>query len=1342
MLTKSSLFTLLFSVVFVCVLSGQSQGMYQGEPDRSALPPTNPQTVYGSLSRLYSNTQCGLEYQMQSVRLGQRFSPQGSAQPAPIVFNTIPVCANILKVFAWTEVLGYGSIPVQLNITDSVAFDSSYVMTLTGSSIDVCWTMGGTHAYRADITGAITCNGTYWVSGLPTSTDQDNYDIEGITIMVIYTNPNSTSTGTLILDDGNITSRADTVNYTMNNYSVCGTPMNAQALYVVGDKQFDGYTWDWNTTNLTEPNWNWWNSSSHAIPMTINDTTSSFTLRDSADCFSLLVTGIYFNSNCNTCSVSNILNVNVATAANTCNGNGSATVNVTGGTPPYTYQLNTNQPQSQSTFANLSPGIYTVQVRDAAGSCSGQQFTIVNSSLTISAIATVDARCTAPGSCTVTVTGGSTPYTYSWDNSLPVGSNTIGNLAIGNHSVLITDVNGACAYGVFAINNDSNYYVTVARTNSLCNAPTGTATATMINGAAPYSYQWSTMPVQTTATATGLAAGTYWVTVTDSLGCVANMFANIGQGPLPSFLTYLVSKDSVCNQVGLNSGKVRIGAITGGVGPFSCWWQTNPIQYNDTAFGLAAGTYLVSVLDSGTGCIRTTSRIVTSVPAFDVNLSKTAVTCSNNGTASVSTIVGGDAPFTYSWHTTPVQTTNSISGLTPGYYAVTVTDSRGCMIVDSINVNSNPLYNINYGYSALHKCDSFYTDSALFHASVSGGGVAPFTYQWGTVPPTFNDSIYFSSPDTVLLTVTDANGCVNTRTIYCPAVDEFTVALQTTPGCSNTNGTATVTMPTSPSYTYVWNTIPPTNGVSVSAPPGVYQVSVTNLTGCTITKSVTISNGTAIDVQPASWEAHCDTIAGSVYAYINGGIPPYTYIWNASSQLTTPGLWGLSPATYSVQVTDQCGNSDTGSVIVTGNGFLGVASTMIPPTCSDSAIAYLTPTFGAPPYIFNWNTTPVQNGDTLQNPVPGNYSYSVTDSNGCQTFGSFSIPSTPFSITVSNSVQSNCMDTVVFTASSIEPSAVYTWQPGNIINDSLQVLALNSSSFTVTATAACGTISDTVSVTILPNTNTISICGVSVDTALNKNAVSWDIPGGFNFGNYCVFRESLPNSGIYNPIATVPATASGYYLDPSANPSVSDYRYKLGTIDSCGDTSMLSTPHKTIYTTISAGSNNSWDISWTPYSGAGITNYLIYSSFNNNAYTLLGTVNSTTFTFNDPNPPGVVTNYCIAATTTSSCNNQTTTNYMSYSNVVAGSFVGINPDPDQLAISVYPNPTSGSFQLVTAVPVNYKLTDLAGKEVMNGNCMSGTNSISTSDLSSGVYFLIIADDSGNLHTEQLIIEKE
>ena len=128
-----------------------------------------------------------------------------------------------------------------------------------------------------------------------------------------------------------------------------------------------------------------------------------------------------------------------------------------------------------------------------------------------------------------------------------------------------------------------------AQTNVLCfGGTTGDATVTATGGTAPYTYSWNTTPVQTGQTATGLAAGTYTVTVTDAGGCTTTATVTITEPAAALAATITAQTNVLC--FGGTTGDATVTA-TGGTAPYTYSWNTTPVQTGQTATGLAAGTY-------------------------------------------------------------------------------------------------------------------------------------------------------------------------------------------------------------------------------------------------------------------------------------------------------------------------------------------------------------------------------------------------------------------------------------------------------------------------------------------------------------------------------------------------------------------------------------------------------------------------------------------------------------------------------------------------------------------------------------------------------------------------------
>ncbi|MBA4318308.1 MAG: hypothetical protein C0412_07900, partial [Flavobacterium sp.] len=229
------------------------------------------------------------------------------------------------------------------------------------------------------------------------------------------------------------------------------------------------------------------------------------------------------NSNSGTLTISTIATTGSSTDIS-CNGgsNGSATVVASGGISPYTYSWSPSGGTS-ATASGLSTGNYTVTITDNIGCQATRNFTITEPSAIIAtASAQTNIACNggATGSATVSATGGTPGYTYLWSNGATTA--TVTGIAAGTYTVTVTDANGCTATRNFTITQPSAISTaTGSQTNVSCNGGTnGSASVSPSGGTAGYTYSWSPSG-GTAATATGLAAGSYTVTVTDANGCTA-----------------------------------------------------------------------------------------------------------------------------------------------------------------------------------------------------------------------------------------------------------------------------------------------------------------------------------------------------------------------------------------------------------------------------------------------------------------------------------------------------------------------------------------------------------------------------------------------------------------------------------------------------------------------------------------------------------------------------------------------------------------------------------------------------------------------------------------------------
>jgi hypothetical protein len=612
-----------------------------------------------------------------------------------------------------------------------------------------------------------------------------------------------------------------------------------------------------------------------------------------------------------------------ATGTNvTCNTgtNGTATATPSGNLSPVTYVWSNGA--TTATISNLTAGTYTVTVTESVNCTATANYTVTEPSDITLACAKTDVTTSGGnnGTATVTATGGTSPYTYLWSNGATTASIT--SLTAGTYTVTVTDANGCSDVCSSQVNEPGcNLTASATGTNVSCNAGTnGTATATPSGNLSPVTYVWSNGA--TTASITTLAAGTYNVTIAESVNCTATANYTVTE---PSDITLACAKTDVTTTGG-NNGTATV-TVTGGTNPYTYLWSNGATTASIT--GLTAGTYTVTVTDAN-GCSDVCSSQVNE-PGCNLTASATGtnVSCNagTNGTATV-TPSGNLSPVTYVWSNGA--TTASITTLVTGTYNVTVTESANCTATANYTV-TEPL-DITL---ACAKTDVTTTGGSNGTASVTAtGGTSPYTYLWSNGATTA--SITGLTAGTYTVTVTDANGCADvcSSQVNEPGCNLTASATGTNVSCNaGTNGTATATPSGNLSpVTYAWSNGATTATIS-NLTAGTYTVTVTESVNCTATASYTVTEPSDITLACAKTDA--TTTGGSngtATVTATGGTSPYTYLW--SNGATTASITSLTAGTYTVTVTDANGCSDVCS------------STIVEPGCTQPTVGTNTPIEG------------------------------------------------------------------------------------------------------------------------------------------------------------------------------------------------------------------------------------------------------------------------------------------------------------------------------------------------------------------------------------------------------------
>jgi PKD repeat protein len=353
-----------------------------------------------------------------------------------------------------------------------------------------------------------------------------------------------------------------------------------------------------------------------------------------------------------------------------------------------------------------------------------------------------DATCLQAGSVTSSVTGGS-GFGYLWSYNTATSAN-LSSVPAGSYTVTVTNSNTCTGTATTTVGAAPSITASAAKTDAVCNQSNGTVTASATGGTG-YTYQWADGP--TGANRTGVAPGTYSVTVTASNGCTATATATVGS--TGGISTTLAKTNTTCN---LPNGTIT--STTTGGSNYTYLWNDGLTTANRT--NLAPGTYSVTVTSSN-GCTASASATVASTgTSLSATASATATPACNqsNGTVTVS-VTGGTPAYNYAWNTNPGQNSQSATNLPAGSYTVTVTDNAGCTTTSNINLTNTG------GPTASITGNGSICAGGSTTLTASGGG----SYQWSNGLGT-NAQVSVSPGATVTytVTVTGSGNCIATAT--------------------------------------------------------------------------------------------------------------------------------------------------------------------------------------------------------------------------------------------------------------------------------------------------------------------------------------------------------------------------------------------------------------------------------------------------------------------------------------------------------------------------------------------------------------------------------------------------
>lgn len=738
--------------------------------------------------------------------------------------------------------------------------------------------------------------------------------------------------------------------------------------------------------------------------------------------------------------------------------NGVLSGNVSGGTPGYT--LSWSNGFTGNPDINLCTGNYTLTVTDQNGCVKTATSTVGTPSAITLAQTTSATACSGScnGSATITATGGTPPFLYSYNSATPAVTNTTGiitGLCAGNYIASVTDANSCPQSIAFSISSPPLLSAAITGTQNSCTACTGAATVLASNGSPGYTYAWTnslSATVGTNAAASSLCAGNYTVTVTDSHLCTATTTVGIQQTVISAAV--LGGSGILC--FGACTGSAVVSP-SGGTPPYNYTW-TPSAQTTQTATGLCAGNYTVTVKESaGSGCTSTATINITTPSSITVSGTSSNLTCFNvcNG-AITSTVSGGTGTMNYSWSPGGAST-SSVSSLCNGTYTLHVTDANGCTTTPQTFTVTQPTSITATFVKTLPTGCSLNNGSIC--ATPSGGSGSGYTYTWS--PVTGSTSCISSlSAGVYSVIVADGAGCTTSLATILNSPSGPTISTsQQSVACFNaaTGGCTVTALGTAP-FNYTWTPAAAGNvSVAAGVASGTYIVSVQDGNNCITNQSVVIQQPSSLTVNSNLSNSKCSggSPTGSITITPSGATPAYSFSWTGPSfNATTQNVTGLGPGTYSLVVTDAnlCPTQFTYSITAPPAITLNVTSTKSV-ICAGFTNGSITAAASGGTLGFTYSWTPLapftgSTTPTVLNLGPGVYSVVATDGNNCPSApATWTLTASTLSASVlqqSATCASSCNAAATLNVSGGSPTYTFSWSFGTSTTSVLSGLCVGN----------------------------------------------------------------------------------------------------------------------------------------------------------------------------------------------------------------------------------------------------------------------------------------------------------
>ncbi len=716
-----------------------------------------------------------------------------------------------------------------------------------------------------------------------------------------------------------------------------------------------------------------------------------------------------------------------------------------------------NQIGTGSTI-NVCPGSATTYTAQATyTNCGGAQVVVTSdvsvgfsgTSANIDSIHEISCNGGSDGAVYASYNTGSAILSYGWSPG-GAGQTHLDGIPAGTYIFSVTDAANCTLYDTVVLVDPPLLVVTVSDTTlTSCAAnPVTSLTATPSGGTPGYTYVWDSGP--TSQTITGVGAGTYTVTVSDSKLCTASDAGTISVVAGSITFNQPVIDDASC--LG-NDGSITV-SVSGATPTVNYTWS-NGLPNGDTQTGLSAGTYSVTATD-GIGCTATASYTVgQSAPISFGTPVITDATCAGNNGSIVVNVIGATPTVNYTW-SNGLPNSDTQTGLAAGTYSVTATDANNCSATAAYTVGQGAP--ISFGTPVITDATCAGNDGSIVVNVV--GATPTVSYTWSNGLPN-SDTQTGLAAGTYSVTATDANGCTATAsyTVGQTAPISLSTPIIIDATCAGNDGSIVVDVigGTDP-VDFAWSNGLPDNDTVTGLAAGTYTVTATDANNCSATASYTVDQGASFTFgTPVITDASCGGSNGSIVVTTVGATDPITFTWSGGLP-DNDTVTGLAAGTYTVTATDANGCTATASYTVGQGTSIAFGTPVITDaTCAGNDGSIVVTTVGATdPVTFTWSGG-LPDNDTVTGLAVGSYSVTATDANGCTASATYNVAQGS-SIVITNAVVTDVScsgdGSITITATGGTGTLTYTWT-GGLTGNPLTGLAAGTYVLTITDQGGC-----------------------------------------------------------------------------------------------------------------------------------------------------------------------------------------------------------------------------------------------------------------------------------------------